>query len=132
LLQCVWPDSQGVFPGEPGYDAQLFGLQRVLGPAGNLSDGWLFPDPPNTISFTQQQIVHHGQPIRLVVRDGETGNWQFLTGEPIAMKDMLIVALQEIVRRDPSVAELENLPPGGQARREGLDKEWQRESPPAL
>jgi hypothetical protein len=131
LLQCVWPDKQGVLPWEPGYDGQLFALQRVLGPAGNLTDGWLFPDPPNTMAFTLQQIIHQGQPILSVVRDSETGNWQFLTGEPVAMKDMMIVALQEIVRRDPSVTELESLPPGGRARREAPGKEWQRDNPAA-
>jgi Domain of unknown function (DUF4262) len=31
VLQCLWPDKQGVFPWEPGYDSRFFELQRVLG-----------------------------------------------------------------------------------------------------
>jgi len=30
VLQCVWPDKQGVFPWQPGYDSRFFQLQRVL------------------------------------------------------------------------------------------------------
>src|SRR5262249_23241138 len=31
VLQCLWPDKAGVFPGEPGYDSRFFDFQRVLG-----------------------------------------------------------------------------------------------------
>jgi hypothetical protein len=34
VLQCVWPDKQGVFPWQPGYDSHFFQLQRVLGGDG--------------------------------------------------------------------------------------------------
>ncbi len=31
VLQCVWPDKEGIFPWEPGYDSRYFDVQRVLG-----------------------------------------------------------------------------------------------------
>ena len=31
VLQCIWPDKEGVFPGEQGYDSRFFQNQRVLG-----------------------------------------------------------------------------------------------------
>jgi hypothetical protein len=31
VLQCIWPDKQGVFPWESGYDSRFFQSQRVLG-----------------------------------------------------------------------------------------------------
>jgi hypothetical protein len=34
VLQCVWPDKQGVFPWQPGYDSRFFQSQRVLGGDG--------------------------------------------------------------------------------------------------
>ncbi|HKB36628.1 MAG TPA: DUF4262 domain-containing protein [Gemmataceae bacterium] len=30
-LQCIWPDKQGLFPWDPGYDSRYFDHQRVLG-----------------------------------------------------------------------------------------------------
>lgn len=62
-LQCIWPDKQGMLPWEPGFDGRFFQQQRLLGPAGVLSQGWLFGDPPNVATFTVRQIVHDGQPI---------------------------------------------------------------------
>lgn len=34
VLQCLWPDKEGLFPGEPGYDSRYFDRQRVLGTRG--------------------------------------------------------------------------------------------------
>lgn len=34
VLQCVWPDQAGRFPGEPGYDSRFFQVQRILGGRG--------------------------------------------------------------------------------------------------
>jgi hypothetical protein len=31
VLQCVWPDKEGVFPGETDYDSRFFQVQRLLG-----------------------------------------------------------------------------------------------------
>ncbi len=127
LLQCVWPDKQGLFPWEPEYDSRFFQAQRILGPAGSLTEGWLFPGPPNQVAITTRQVIHEGQPILHVTHDKDDGNWQFLTGDPVSMKDMMIVSLMEIVKRDPSVGELEDLPAGCAPRRAAPGMEWQRE-----
>jgi hypothetical protein len=129
VLQAVWPDKQGVFPWESGYDARFFQVQRVLGPAGDWADGWPFADPPNLATFTVRQVVSGGQPILYVTHD-EDGAWQFLTGGPCRTADALVVCLAEMVRRDPSLTELGNLPPGWRATRPAAGKPWQREPKP--
>lgn len=125
LLQCVWPDKSGRFPWEAEYDTQLFQLQRLLGPVGDLTDGWLFPDPPNQATFTTRQIMQQGKPILYVVHDAEGGSWQFLPGDPVSVEDAMLVSLASIVKHDPSVAELGNLPPGKTAERRAPGEEWQ-------
>jgi len=76
LLQCVWPDKQGLFPWEAEYDSRFFQLQRILGPAGTLTDGWLFPDPPNQITFTTRQscMTASRSCTLFMMRKMETGN----------------------------------------------------------
>jgi hypothetical protein len=89
-------------------------------------DDWPFDDPPNVASITVRQIVHGGAPILLVARDAEDGGWQFLTGGAFEVADGMMVSLVSIVRRDPSVAELADLPPGWTALRATVGQPWQR------
>jgi hypothetical protein len=89
-------------------------------------DDWPFDDPPNVATFTVRQIVDGGEPILLVAHDAEDGGWQFLTGGPISMSDAMLVSLAEIVRRDPSVVELADLPLGWEASRMALGASWER------
>jgi len=89
-------------------------------------DNWPFDDPPNVASITVRQIVHGGEPIRLVAHDAEDGGWQFLTGEAVDVADAMLVSLASIVRRDPSIAELANLPRGWRASRAAVGHPWQR------
>ena len=87
---------------------------------------WPFSDPPNVASITVRQVVHGGEPILLVAHDADDGGWQFLTGGSFDVADGLIVSLASMVRRDPSVAELADLPLGWQASRGAVGQPWQR------
>jgi hypothetical protein len=127
VLQCVWPDKQGVFPWEPGFDGRFFQKQPVLGPARDLTDGWVFPDPPNVATITVRQIIHEGHPVLAVSHDDKDGAWQFHTGGPCKQADGLVVCLADMVRRDPSLTELANLPLGWRAWRAAAGQPWQRE-----
>ena len=92
-------------------------------------DNWPFDDPPNVASITVRQVVHGGEPILLVAHYAEDGGWQFLTGGPFEVADALAVSLAGMVRRDPSVAELADLPLGWSATRPGVGQPWQRQPP---
>jgi hypothetical protein len=123
MLQVVWPDREGHFPWEEGYPAPLFWRQRVLGRVKRWPHGWPFPDPPNVATFTTKQVVRENQPILLVTRDAD-GAWQFHTGEPASLEDAMIVALEQVLRLDPSLAELGNLQPGRRAKRADAGAAW--------
>jgi hypothetical protein len=87
---------------------------------------WPFDDPPNVATITVRQVVQDGEPVLLVARDAEDGGWQFLTGGVFDMADGLMVSLQSMVQRDPTLAELADLPLGWQATRDRVGAEWQR------
>jgi hypothetical protein len=123
MLQLVWPDREGRFPWDEGYPAPLFWRQRVLGQVKRWPHGWPFPDPPNVATFTTWQVVREKQPIQLVTRDAD-GAWQFHTGEPASLGDAMIVALEQMLRLDPSLADLGNLQPGRRATRADAGGGW--------
>ncbi len=89
-------------------------------------DDWPFDDPPKAAAITVRQIVRGGEPILFVAHDAEDGRWQFLTGVASEVADGMVVSLAEMVRRDPRVAELADLPLGWQASRAAMGQPWQR------
>jgi hypothetical protein len=92
---------------------------------------WPFEDPPNVITITTRQVLEEGHPILLVCHDEEDGCWQVLCGTTDDPADGRVVGLDCMVARDPSVAELADLPLGWRAWRESPDAPWQREPRPA-
>lgn len=88
---------------------------------------WPFGDPPNVATITARQVVESAAPILLVARDAEDGGWQFLTGGPFQVADAMVVSLQSMVDRDPTLVELADLAPGWQATRKGTGMTWKRE-----
>ena len=93
----------------------------------DILSAWPFADAPNTASFTSTHIFKQGRPILQVYHDEEEGAWQFHSGQPVTTSDLMIVGLAEVVRHDPSVAELADLPLGWQASRASAGCEWFRQ-----
>jgi hypothetical protein len=94
---------------------------------------WTFSDPPNVAVFVDRGIFRRGDWIAYVSHDDEDGSWQFHNSEPgpVEEGDIMIVALQEVVRRDESLLELADLPEGWHAWRSSKSSPWQRaKSPP--
>lgn len=91
---------------------------------------WPFEDPPNVAVITVRQVFAGGA-ILLVARDVDDGTWQFLTGGPFDMSDAMVVAFDEVLALEPSIAILAGLEPGWQAWRPHPGAEWQLSvSPP--
>lgn len=87
---------------------------------------WPFDDPPNVATITVRQIVDGSEPILLVARDAEDGGWQFLTGGSFEVADGMVVSLQSMLQRDPTLAELADLQPGWEATRRRVGGAWKR------
>ena len=43
------------------------------------------------------------KPILYACHDEEDGAWQFLAGEPVEEKDVMVVGLEEVVEYDPTI-----------------------------
>ena len=86
---------------------------------------WPFPDPPKTSVITTRRVVSGSHSIRLVTHDVDDGAWQFLDGDNVWEKDAVIVSLESLVLRDPSLREVADLPRGWQAQRATPTSPWQ-------
>jgi hypothetical protein len=87
---------------------------------------WPFDQPRNAASISLRSIVFGGDPILHVTHDEDDHGWQFLSFEEAREDDVCVVGLQTIVRKDPSVLELADLPPGWHAWRATSNAPWQR------
>jgi hypothetical protein len=87
---------------------------------------WPFADPENLAVFTLKRIVRGDAPILRVAHDEDDGGWQFLDGGEVAVKEAALVSLREIIRIDPSILGLADLPLGWVADRAGPGEPWQR------
>jgi hypothetical protein len=88
---------------------------------------WPFDDPPNVAVVTTTYVMRHGRPIAYVSHDEDDGGWQFHSDDPFEMKHAMLVGLKEVVKLDPAVKELADLPPGWRARRDSAFGTWIRE-----
>lgn len=89
-------------------------------------ENWKFDEAENVAVITLRQIVDGAEPILHVTHDSDDGSWQFLGWDNAREEDAKVVALRTIVRLDPSVQELADLPLGWHAWRRAADQPWQR------
>lgn len=86
---------------------------------------WPFADPENVAAFTVADICDGRAPILRVCHDGEDGTWQFLTGGALPVEsEWRLLSLKEIVKRDPSILSLAELPPSWEATRATVNDRW--------
>ena len=128
-------EAEGAYrpPDENGFLFLLFDrLERI--PAGERErysprkvddKTWPFADPENVAVFTLADISKRQAPILRVCHDDDDGAWQFLTGGPLPEKtEWVLLALKEVVRIDPTIAELAGLPLGWEASRTVVGRKW--------
>jgi hypothetical protein len=136
-LQCVWPDKAQKYPWEEGFNPHWLPRQPILDPAlvhlshqpptGQAVDpDWPFPGPRNEAVITTKPVMREGLPILYVTHDRSDGGWQFLCGTTNRTEDGMVVALSTVVRHDPSIRVLADLPEGWCAWREGPGQPWLR------
>ena len=85
---------------------------------------WPFEDDRRVAVFTTSHVVHAGKPIVYVSHDADDGAWQFHSDDTVSQKDAMLLALEEIVEIDPTIASLASLPLGCCATRKDQSSAW--------
>ena len=89
---------------------------------------WPFDDSPNMATISTRPVIEGTSWIALVSHDEDDGGWQFLGPEGPVEEQAMIVAFRRIFERDPTIAQLADLPLGWRAWRDRPDGAWQRGS----
>jgi len=79
-----------------------------------------------------RQVLEGSEPILLVTHDADDHGWQFIGTSDASMADTKLVALEEIVKIDPTILEVADLPPGWHAIRERVGGAWSRREHPSI
>ena len=90
---------------------------------------WPFADPPNVAVYTTADVTESENPICNVTHEADDGSWQFHSNAPFpedVSSIARIVSLQSIVKLDPTISSLADLPLGWRAWRETCQDVWQR------
>lgn len=90
-------------------------------------NAWPFDLPRSCMVISHRSIVFGGSSILHVTHDLNNRSWQFLRFESTSQEDAALVAFEEIVRIDPTVLEVSDLPLGWRAWRSTKESHWQRE-----
>ena len=89
---------------------------------------WPFYSPPNVACFTVRSIVDGVTPVLVASRDANDGAWPFLTGDAFDMAEEMLVSLESMVARDPSLLQLADIQHGWMVWRERPDAPWSRQA----
>jgi hypothetical protein len=87
---------------------------------------WPFDEERNVAVFPSTHIFRDNRPILRVSHHEEDGAWQFHSGDPTEIGDVMVVALDEVLEHDSTIADLADLPPGWCAERAAVDRPWTR------
>ena len=119
-LQLIWTDRNNKFPWEDGFEKEFKFKQPLL----DRNAGFKFREEKNLGIFTTRQWLEDNEPILRVVHE-EDGDWQFLTKE-MDFDNVKLVALQSMIKRDPTLNQLFDLEYGEQAERSFIGDKWRR------
>ena len=86
---------------------------------------WPFVDPQNFAAICCR-LVLEGHPILRVSHDEDDGCWQFLCGGSHVSADAKVVCLGCMVKREPALLQLADLPLGWGADRPDNESAWER------
>jgi hypothetical protein len=82
-----------------------------------------FRESLDTIVFTSKYVMLNGCPI-VYVAHHEDGTWEFWSEELVDESEIMLVTLEQIIKKDLSLFELADLPIESSASRKSPEKEW--------
>ncbi|MGK4568190.1 immunity protein Imm33 domain-containing protein [Flavobacterium sp. 3HN19-14] len=88
-----------------------------------------FSDSPKTAIFTTKFVVIDKKEITYVSHDKEDGAWQFFSDDKFENFEEVakVISLEEILKIDPTLFKLADLPLGYIATRKNIKSEWKIE-----
>ena len=87
---------------------------------------WPFDQAPNVAAITTVRVLEDNLPILQVTHYSDDHSWAFTCGTTNKTEDGRVVGMGRILKRDPSLRTIADLPPGWTAWRKRVGDEWQK------
>jgi len=140
VLQAVYPDLKNRFPEDDGFDTAF--EQPLMQPSALMTRveddfwastdpksslfNWKFSDSPHTGVYLSETVRKGTEAVTYVSHDAEDGAWQFLGNSMCDGGGPVVSCFHHPIDRDPSLAELADLPSGWYAERDKVGGPWTR------
>ena len=83
-------------------------------------------DPLDPVAITTDLVAAKLKPILLVIHEAGHGGWQFMDGEDVTGQKPRVMPKDELLKIDPTVNEVTDLPVDWEARRSSPSSQWVR------
>ena len=95
-----------------------------------MDSAWPFDQGPRVAALTTRQVLEDGFPILRVVHYSDDEDWAFTCGTTYADADARLIAMEEAMQIDPTIAEVADLPLGWGASRTHIGGKWSKSPVP--
>jgi hypothetical protein len=89
--------------------------------------GMEWSDPLDPVVITTDEVIMQAKPILLVIHDAGQAGWQFMDGSDVTGKKPRVVTKDQLMKIDPTIKGVTDLPVGWEARRESASSSWSRQ-----
>ncbi len=92
-----------------------------------MTENWPFDQAPNVAAITTRQVLEEDLPILQVVHYSDDHSWGFTCGTTDSIEDGRVISMKTALDKDPTLAEIADLPPGWEASRDYIGGQWSRD-----
>ena len=89
-------------------------------------EDWPFDQAPNVAAITTVRVLKDKCPVLSVTHYSDDHSWAFLCGTTNATKDGRVIGMHEVLKLDPTLRTIADLPPGWTAWRERIGAVWHK------
>jgi hypothetical protein len=107
---------RGAFP--------VYAISVLLLGCGRKEKAMTWSDPLDPVAITSDSVVSNTKPVLLVIHAEGHGGWQFMDGGDVTGMKPHVIPKDDLLRLDPTLKEVTDLPVGWEARRSSASSPW--------
>ena len=100
-------------------------LLLLLG-CGRKEKSMNWSDPLDPVAITTESVASKAKPVLLVIHEDGHGGWQFMDGGDVTGTKPHVMPKEDLLKLDPTLKEVTDLPVDWEARRNNASSPWVR------
>jgi hypothetical protein len=104
----------------------FFVIAAFLLGCGRKEKAMTWSDPLDPIAMTTASVASKAKPVLLVIHEEGHGGWQFMDGGDVTGTKPHVIPKEELLKLDPTLKEVTDLPVDWEGRRSSASSPWVR------